>query len=97
MEHIIAKIMKMKREDRVALAHGLLMELEKAEDITCWNFWERQTVKEIALENINGKISEAELTGLMGRLNKEWDSLAQHDWEKFSDNLNKHLKQMRIK
>ncbi len=87
----------MKREDRVALAHGLLMELEKAEDITCWNFWERQTVKEIALENINGKISEAELTGLMGRLNKEWDSLAQHDWEKFSDNLNKHLKQMRIK
>lgn len=97
MEHIINKIMNMKREDRVALAHGLLMELEKSGDITCWNFWERQTVKEIAEESVTSKFKEQDLNGLIGRLNKEWDSQSQRDWEVFSDKVSKHLKDMRIK
>ena len=89
--------MKMKRGDRVALAHGLLMELEKSGDITCWNFWERETVKEIAEERVSGNFTDSDLNGLMGRLNKEWDSLSQHDWEVFTDRTGKHLKDMRLK
>ena len=97
MEHLINKIMKMPHEDRVALAHGLLMELEKAGSITCWNFWERETVKEIVEERCTGKCSESELNGIMGRLNKEHDGLAQDDWHNFSDRITKHVKAMKMR
>ena len=89
--------MRMPHADRVALAHGLLMELEKAGSITCWNFWERETVKEIVDERITGECTEADLDGIMGRLNKEWDNQSQEDWSNFTDKVNHHLKMMRLK
>ena len=97
MEKLMAQIMKMKQQDRVAFAHGLLMNLEKSGDITCWNFWEKETVREIANEGVETEITDEDLAGLMGRLNREWDGLAQDDWQTFSDRLNKHKKDMRIK
>jgi hypothetical protein len=97
MEQIVNKIMKMPHADRVAVAHGLLMELEKAGSITCWNFWERETVKEIVEERIVGDCTEADLEGIMGRLNKEHDGLAQDDWHDFSDRITKHVKAMKMR
>lgn len=88
--------MKLPHEDRVAVAHGLLMELEKAGDITCWNFWERETVKEIIEENCTGECSSFELEGIMQRLNEEHNGLSQPDWNGISDRIAKHVKAMKM-
>ena len=83
--------------DRIALAHGLLMNLEKSGDITCWNFWERETVKELIEESTDKTCQPEDLKGVMGRLNKEHDSLTQKDWEEFSARIDKHTKAMRLR
>ena len=88
--------MKMKSRDRIALAHGLLMNLEKSGDITCWNFWERETIKELIEENAK-TCTESDLQGVMGRLTKEHDGLAQDDWQAFSGRVTKHCNDMNIR
>lgn len=96
MENIVNNIMGMKSRDRIALAHGLLMNLEKSGDITCWNFVERETIKEIIEERCTGECSSFELEGIMQRLNKEHDRLAQDDWNALSDRITKHVKDMKM-
>ena len=95
MEQLMNKVLAMKPADRVAFAHGLMMNLEKSKDITQWQFWERQTVKEIMEENLsNRRATEAEVDKVMAITNSAWNNEAQmqNDWNKFSDLLAKTMR-----
>lgn len=87
----------MKPVDRVACAHGLLMHLEKSGDITCWNFWERETVKELVEDCIGRKPADAEVTFVMGLLTKDWDASSADDWAKFTHEIHKQSKRLRLR
>lgn len=96
MENIVKGIMKMSRAERTAIAHGLLMELEKEGDITCWQFWERDTVKELMEENLERDVNNLELTMTMNELNRYWLDLSVSDFHSFRGTIDKTLKKVKI-
>ena len=96
MENIVKGIMKMSRAERTAIAHGLLMELEKAGDVTCWQFWERETVKELMEENLERVVDGLELTKTMNALNRHWNGISESDFHAFRGTINDTLKKVKI-
>lgn len=96
MENIVKGIMKMSRAERTAIAHGLLMELEKEGDVTCWQFWERDTVKELMEENLERSVDGLELTKAMNALNRYWNNLSEADFHEFRGTINDTLKKLKI-
>ena len=58
---------------RIAIAQCLLVELEAKKDITRWQFWERESVKEHGEEIAEKELSEKQVDKIMINLNAEWN------------------------
>jgi hypothetical protein len=77
MEQVLA----MKREDRTAFLHGLCMHLNKQNDIACFSFYERETIREMLEEKLDKKVAEDDLDGTMVTMDMEW---LEDNWEDFN-------------
>ena len=97
MEKLMKQVLAMSEEDRIAFAHGLLLNLEKQELIANWQFWEKDTIKELLEQDLDRDIDPSEVSKVIASLNAEWLTLAQKDWDAFTNTLSKHRNKVGLK
>lgn len=76
---------------RVSIAHRLLMKLEEKKDITRWEFWDREQVREHGSEIADAHLSDEQVDKIMESLNYDWNNprTSIRSTEVFTDALGK--------
>ena len=91
---VVNSILVLPSDTRIAIAQCLLVELEEKKDITRWNFWERQSVKEHSEEIAEEELSEEQVDQIMDNLNTEWNhvSVSVNGTDDFTDALDRAIR-----
>ena len=74
INNVVNSILVLNSDTRIAIAHRLLMGLEEKKDITRWQFWDRQSVKEHGQELADRTLTDTEVTDIMDALTKDWNA-----------------------
>lgn len=76
INNMVNTILSLDSDMRIAIAHRLLMKLEKKKDITRWQFWDRFAVGEQAEEILEHEITQEGLDIIMGKLSDKWNQVS---------------------